>query len=145
MAREDPQTLAAIRAGDPEVLGEIVHKYLKQIERAGRGAGLDAHQAEELAQATSTTFIETAQRFEPIVQAIARESHHHAGDFQQRVARGVETTGFEIHDNGKISTEALSHLHRAKITRATCAVCGRAPFAAYRAQENAKVGRYTWM
>lgn len=64
MAREDPKTVAAIRAGDPETLGGVVRMYLKQIERAGRGAGLDAHQAEELAQATFTTFIETAPRFE---------------------------------------------------------------------------------
>lgn len=64
MAREDPQIVAGIRAGDPDVLGDIVGRYLRQIERAARGAGLDAHQAEEVAQATFVTFIETAPRFE---------------------------------------------------------------------------------
>ncbi len=61
---EDPQLVERIRAGDAEVLGDIVQRYLRQIERAGRGAGLDAHQAEEVAQATFVTFIETAHRFE---------------------------------------------------------------------------------
>ena len=64
MAREDPQLVAGIRAGDPETLEGVVRAYLKQIERAGRGAGLDAHQAEEVAQATFVTFVETAHRFE---------------------------------------------------------------------------------
>ena len=64
MARENPQLVAGIRAGDPAALETVVRTYLKQIERAGRGAGLDAHQAEELAQATFVTFIETAHRFE---------------------------------------------------------------------------------
>ncbi len=64
MAREDPQLVAGIRAGDSATLEQVVRTYLRQIERAGRGAGLDAHQAEEVAQATFVTFIETARRFE---------------------------------------------------------------------------------
>lgn len=64
MAREDPQLVAGIRAREPAALERVVRAYLKQIERAGRGAGLDAHQAEEVAQATFVTFIETAHRFE---------------------------------------------------------------------------------
>lgn len=64
MAREDPQLVAGIRSGDPEALERVVRDYLQQIVRAGRGAGLNAHQAEEVAQATFVTFIETARRFE---------------------------------------------------------------------------------
>ncbi len=64
MAREDPQLVAGIRAREPAALERVVRRYLRQIERAGRGAGLDAHQAEEVAQATFVTFIETAHRFE---------------------------------------------------------------------------------
>ena len=61
---EDPQLVAGIRAGDQEILGQVVSTYLRQIERAARGAGLNPHQAEEVAQATFVTFIETAHRFE---------------------------------------------------------------------------------
>ncbi len=61
---EDPELVTKVRARDPETLERIVRAYLRQIERAGRGAGLNAHQAEELAQATFVTFIETAPRFE---------------------------------------------------------------------------------
>ncbi len=64
MAREDSQLVAGIRAGDPAALESVVRDYLQQIVRAGRGAGLSAQQAEEVAQATFVTFIETAHRFE---------------------------------------------------------------------------------
>ena len=38
--------------------------YLAQILRAARGAGLDPQQAEDVTQATFTTFVEVAPRFE---------------------------------------------------------------------------------
>ena len=42
----------------------ITDSYLTQILRAARGAGLDPQQAEDVTQATFTTFIEAAPRFE---------------------------------------------------------------------------------
>ena len=42
----------------------VVETYLAQILRAARGAGLDPQRAEDVTQATFTTFIETAPRFE---------------------------------------------------------------------------------
>jgi RNA polymerase sigma-70 factor (ECF subfamily) len=60
----DPSFLARLRAKDPEALGEVVKAYLGQIQRAARGAGLTASEADDVAQATCTTFIETADRFE---------------------------------------------------------------------------------
>jgi len=61
---DDPDLAARIRDQEPEALATVVEAYLDQIVRAARGAGLDPHQAEEVAQATFTTFIETAKRFE---------------------------------------------------------------------------------
>lgn len=61
---EDPQFIADIRAGDPETLEGVIRTYLTQIHRAARGAGLNEHQAEEVAQAVFVTFVETAHRFE---------------------------------------------------------------------------------
>ena len=60
----DPAFVDRIRAKDPEALTEVVQKYLGQIQRAARGAGLAPHEADDVAQATFTTFIETAERFE---------------------------------------------------------------------------------
>ena len=42
----------------------VVDAYLDQIVRAARGAGLNQDQAEEVAQSTFATFIESAPRFE---------------------------------------------------------------------------------
>jgi RNA polymerase sigma-70 factor (ECF subfamily) len=42
----------------------VVEAYLGQIVRAGRGAGLSAEEAEDVAQATFATFLEKADRFE---------------------------------------------------------------------------------
>jgi len=61
---DDPDFSARIRSRDPEALTAVVDAYLDQIVRAARGAGLDRVQAEEVAQNTFTTFIETAPRFE---------------------------------------------------------------------------------
>lgn len=55
---------ARIRKRDRETLTAVIDAYLDQIVRAARGAGLNQQQAEEVAQNTFTTFIETAPRFE---------------------------------------------------------------------------------
>jgi RNA polymerase sigma-70 factor (ECF subfamily) len=53
-----------IRARDPDALQVVVETYLPQILRAARGAGLKPHEAEDVAQNTFTTFVESAERFE---------------------------------------------------------------------------------
>ena len=60
----DPGFAARVRQRDRDALAAVVDAYLDQIVRAARGAGLNRHQAEEIAQNTFTTFIETAPRFE---------------------------------------------------------------------------------
>ena len=60
----DPGLAARIRERDREALAAVVDAYLDQVVRAARGAGLNRHQAEEVAQSTFATFIETAPRFE---------------------------------------------------------------------------------
>ena len=61
---EAPDLAAQVRAGDRRAIQTVVETYLAQILRAARGAGLDPHQAEDVTQATFTTFIEVAPRFE---------------------------------------------------------------------------------
>jgi RNA polymerase sigma-70 factor (ECF subfamily) len=61
---DDPDLAGRIRQMDPEALAAVVDAYLDQVVRAARGAGLDRQQAEEVAQNTFATFIETAPRFE---------------------------------------------------------------------------------
>ena len=61
---EDPDLAARVKASDPAALQTVVETYLAQILRAARGAGLDPQQAEDVTQATFTTFIEAAPRFE---------------------------------------------------------------------------------
>lgn len=61
---DDPAFVARIRNRDPEAVSHVVKTYLGQIFRAARGAGFDASRAEDVAQATFTTFVETADRFE---------------------------------------------------------------------------------
>jgi RNA polymerase sigma-70 factor (ECF subfamily) len=53
-----------LQEGDQAVIEFVVHAYLGQVLRTARGAGLDGSEAEELAQATFATFIDTAARFE---------------------------------------------------------------------------------
>ena len=60
----DPGLAARIRERDREALAMVVDAYLDQIVRTARGAGLNQHQAEEIAQSTFATFIESAPRFE---------------------------------------------------------------------------------
>ncbi len=55
---------ARVRARDPEALQAVARTYLAQIFRAARGAGLARQHAEDVVQATFTTFVETAPRFE---------------------------------------------------------------------------------
>ena len=64
VSMDDPQLAARIRKGDPEVLQAVTQAYLAQIFRSARGAGLDPEHAEEVTQATFTTFIEKAAGFE---------------------------------------------------------------------------------
>lgn len=59
-----PDLTTAVRERDPAVLRAIVEKYLPQILRAARGAGLSPQDAEDVTQETFTTFLEIAPRFE---------------------------------------------------------------------------------
>jgi len=61
---DDPGFAAQIRKRDAQALEEVVHAYLPQVLRAARGAGLPSQLAEDVAQDTFVTFIETAPRFE---------------------------------------------------------------------------------
>lgn len=61
---DDPAFVDRVRERDPEAVARVVRAYLEQLVRAARGAGFDAPTAEDVAQATFTTFIETAERFE---------------------------------------------------------------------------------
>jgi RNA polymerase sigma-70 factor (ECF subfamily) len=61
---DDPQLAEQIRAKDPKALQLVVQAYLGQILRAARGTGLAPERAEEVTQATFTTFIEKASSFE---------------------------------------------------------------------------------
>lgn len=64
MQLDHPELAAKIRVRDPEAIRIVVNRYLRQILRAAHGAGLRPQVAEDVAQATFTTFVETAQRFE---------------------------------------------------------------------------------
>ena len=64
LSLKDPEFLARLRASDRAAIEIVVETYLAQILRAARGAGVDPQQAEDVTQATFTTFIETAPRFE---------------------------------------------------------------------------------
>lgn len=61
---DDERLATSVRAGDREAFKAVVHAYLGQIVRAARGAGLDAHDAEDVAQSTFATFMEVSHRFE---------------------------------------------------------------------------------
>ena len=61
---DDPDFAARIRERDGESLREVVRAYLPQVLRAARAAGLALQLAEDVAQDTLVTFIETAHRFE---------------------------------------------------------------------------------
>lgn len=61
---QDPDLAARIRARDRATVAAVVDAYLDQVVRAARGAGLGPEQAEDVAQSTFATFIESAPRFE---------------------------------------------------------------------------------
>lgn len=61
---DHPDLAERIRARDPEALEVVVETYLPQILRAARGAGLNPQAAEDAAQNTFATFVESAERFE---------------------------------------------------------------------------------
>ena len=60
---DDPGFAARVRERDTQALEEVVRRYLPQILRAAGGAGLAPQIAEDVAQDTFVTFIETAPRF----------------------------------------------------------------------------------
>ncbi len=64
IALDDAALAIRIRARDPEALEAVVEKYLPQIVRAARGAGLNVQEAEDVAHATFVTFLEKAGTFE---------------------------------------------------------------------------------
>lgn len=53
-----------IRGRDPNAVQEVVRRYLPQVFRAARGAGLDEEAAQDVTQSTFGTFIVGAPRFE---------------------------------------------------------------------------------
>ena len=64
LSLEDPEFPARLRAGDRTAIQTVAETYLGQILRAARSAGVDPQQAEDVTQATFTTFLETAPHFE---------------------------------------------------------------------------------
>ena len=60
---DNPQIAWQIRRKDPETLRAVIRAYLAQVLRATRAAGLDFSNAEEVTQATFTTFLEKAAQF----------------------------------------------------------------------------------
>lgn len=61
---EDRELARRVRERDPAALEDVARAYVGQILRAARGAGLDAAAAEDVTQATFTTFVERASDFE---------------------------------------------------------------------------------
>ena len=55
---------ALIRRRDPEAVSAVARRYMSQVFRAARGAGLDADAAQDVMQSTFGTFIAAAPRFE---------------------------------------------------------------------------------
>lgn len=107
---DDPRLAEQIRAQDPEALQVVVEAYLGQIFRAARGAGLAPERAEEVAQATFTTFIEKAARFEGrshvrtwlfgiLYKKIAEERRHLSRDQQMDEIDEVVEQRFDASGN----------------------------------------------
>lgn len=63
-ATDPPDLAERVRRRDRSAIAAVVHAYLPQVIRAARGAGLDAQEAEDVAQSTFLSFVETAPRFE---------------------------------------------------------------------------------
>ncbi len=60
----DPEFVTRLQRSDSRALEDVIDTYLPQVFRAAKGAGLTAEQAEDVAQATFVTFLETIARFE---------------------------------------------------------------------------------
>jgi RNA polymerase sigma-70 factor (ECF subfamily) len=56
--------LTRLKERDADAVQAVVHAYLEQILRAARGAGLSREEAEDTAQETFATFVQTLERFE---------------------------------------------------------------------------------
>ena len=54
----------SLKSGDRAAIDQVIDRYLPQVLRAGRGAGLSSQEAEDLAQETFLTFLEVLPRFE---------------------------------------------------------------------------------
>jgi len=64
MSFEDVLFLERFRAEDSTAIREVVETYLPQILNTARAAGLGSRLAEDVTQATFTTFIEKVSTFE---------------------------------------------------------------------------------
>jgi len=64
MPFDEPDFAQRVRERDPDAIRDVVHAYLSHLVRAARAAGLSAEEADDVAQATCMTFIDTAPRFE---------------------------------------------------------------------------------
>jgi RNA polymerase sigma-70 factor (ECF subfamily) len=60
----DPAFSERVRDRNPAALRSVANAYLRQIVRTARAAGFSPERAEDVAQSTFETFIETAPRFE---------------------------------------------------------------------------------
>ena len=60
----DQESLARLRARDPETLRTIVDRHGRRLYRAARGMGFSIEEAEELTQEVFMTFVASIDRFE---------------------------------------------------------------------------------
>lgn len=56
--------LKRLQGGDGRIIGHVVERYLPELLRAGFGVGLDRHEAEDVAQETFVTLVQSASKFE---------------------------------------------------------------------------------
>lgn len=61
---DTPDFALRLRSADRSAFEEVVRRYLQQVHRTARGAGLNRQQADDLTQATFVAFFEAAPRFE---------------------------------------------------------------------------------
>jgi RNA polymerase sigma-70 factor (ECF subfamily) len=62
--REEPDTVAAIRAGDAGMLEQVVRDCLPALLRSARAAGLSRDRAEDAVQASLLVFVQRAAEFD---------------------------------------------------------------------------------
>ena len=60
----EPEFLARLRARNEDAVRELVHAYLPQLIRTGRGAGLPPQDAEDAAQEALVTLVQKIESFE---------------------------------------------------------------------------------